>query len=103
METYRTQHLYIHTHICKVEGCKYGKHNKPYGSDEQHTVWAHMGTADKVPNLCPVLNVRKWKGFLQRKGKGTISKIVKSWRGRAQRNLVVILLGVGRGTKLNRH
>ena len=57
----------------------------------------------KFPTLCPVLDVKKWKGFLQRKGRGTISKIVKSWRGRAQRNLVVSLLGVGRGTKLNRH
>ena len=35
---YRTQHLYIHTHICKVKGCKDGKNNKPYGNDKQHTV-----------------------------------------------------------------
>ena len=100
---YRTQHLYIHTHICKVKGCKDGKNNKPYGNDEQHTVWAHMATAHKVPNPMSCPKCKNLKGFLQRKGRGTISKIVKSLRGRAQRNLVVILLGVGRGTKLNRH
>ena len=31
---YRIQHLYIHTHVCKVKGCKDGKNNKPYGNDE---------------------------------------------------------------------
>ena len=45
----------ISTHICKVKGCKDGKNNKPYGNDEQHTVWAYMATAHKIPNpmSCP--------------------------------------------------
>ena len=64
---YRTQHLYIHTHICKVKGCKDGKNNKPYGNDEQHTVWAHMATAHKVPNPMSCPKCKKVEGFSSKK------------------------------------
>ena len=64
---YRTQHLYIHTHICKVKGCKDGKNNKPYGNDEQHTVWAHMATAHKVPNPTSCPKCKKVEGFSSKK------------------------------------
>ena len=56
---HRTQHLYIHTHMCKVKGCKSGKDGKsPYGNDEQHTVWAHMYNAHNIqsPVSCPKCN-----------------------------------------------
>ena len=45
----------ISIHVCKVKGGKDGKNKKPYGNDEQHTVWVHMATAHKIPNpmSCP--------------------------------------------------
>ena len=64
---YRTQHLFIDTHICKVKGCKDDKNNKPYGNDEQHTVWAHMGTAHKVPNHMSCPKCEKMEGFSSKK------------------------------------
>ena len=56
---HRTQHLYIHTHMCTVKGCKSGKDGKsPYGNDEQHTVWAHMYNTHNIqsPVSCPKCN-----------------------------------------------
>ena len=57
---HRTQHLYIHTHMCKVDGCNGGKGGKvAYGNDEQHTVWAHMWHAHNIqsPLSCPKCTV----------------------------------------------
>ena len=60
---YRTQHLCIHTPVCKVKGCKDGKNKKPYDNDEQHTVWAHMAAAHKIPNPMSCPKCKKNDGF----------------------------------------
>ena len=39
---FRVQHLLIYTHMCQVEGCKFGKNKGTYGNDEQTLVWKHM-------------------------------------------------------------
>ena len=55
---FRAQHLYIYiyfTHMCQVEGCKFGKKKGTYGNDDQTLVWKHMGKKHGVtsPLGCP--------------------------------------------------
>ena len=57
---HHTQHLHIHTHMCKVDGCNVGKGGKVAdGNDEQHAVWAHMWHAHNIqsPLSCPKCTV----------------------------------------------
>ena len=73
---YRTQHLYIHTYVCKVKGCKDGKNNMPYGNVMSSTqcgpTWQqHI----KFPTLCPVPNVKKlMDSLLKKKTEGAYTK-----------------------------
>ena len=33
---------YIYTHMCQVEGCKFGKNKGTYGNDDETLVWKHV-------------------------------------------------------------
>ena len=52
---FRAQHLYIYTHMCQVEGCKFGEKKGVYGNDDQTLVWKHMDKKHGVtfPLGCP--------------------------------------------------
>ena len=70
---YRTQHRHVHTLVCKVKCCKDCKNNKAYGNDEQHTVWAQMATAHKIPNPMSCPKYKKLMDSLLKKDRVSIS------------------------------
>ena len=92
---YRTQHLYVHTHVCKVKGCKDGKNKKAYGSDEQHTVWTHMATAHKISNPMSCPKCKKIDGFSSKKDREHIPKC-EELEGKATKTFGCDFLGCGK-------
>ena len=56
---FRAQHLHIYTHMCQVDGCKFGKQKGVYGNDDQTLVWKHM---DKKHGIKSPLGCPKCKG-----------------------------------------
>ena len=104
---YRTQHLYIHTHIFKAKGCKNGKHDKPYGNDEQHTVWAHMGIAHKVPNPMSCPKCKIVEGFSSKKRQRDHTPNCEELEEKSTKNFGYDFVGCGKRYKtqqaLNTH
>ena len=104
---YRTQHFYIHTHICKVKGYKDGKNNKPYGNDEQHTVWAHMATAHKVPNPMSCPKCKKSEAFSSKKRQRDHIQNCEELEGKSTKKFGCDFVGCGKRYKtqqaLNTH
>ena len=94
---YRTQHLNIHTHICKVKGCK----------DEQHTVWAHMATAHKVPKPMSCPKCKKVEGFSSKKRQRDHIQNCEELEGKSTKKFGCDFVGCGKRYKtqqaLNTH
>ena len=84
------------THVCKVKGCKDDKNKKAYGNDEQHTVWAHMATAHKIPNLVSCPRCKKIEGFSSKKRQREHIPKCEELEGKATKKFGCDFLGCGK-------